>query len=270
MSGLVKVGTLAPHVAAGTPVDWRNSTGSTNRMTHICVESAAAAHEMPVEYREILVHQLLVHTEGELSGADAYRQGLPFAPNAQELQVLYSSAADEVGHYMIGAKLLAELGHDASHLLRTGVEERTHCPGEFMLEHGNWAERGLTSMLVESAGLEHVVEFRESSYRPVAAVAEQLIREESVHIAHGKRIVRALCETDAGRQAVQAVLDRKWAQCLDLFGSSTSKRSLLFVKWGLRTRSNEAARQDWIARTRPKLAELGLVVPDDHLHRHFM
>ena len=44
-------------------------------MTHIRVESAAAAHEMPAEYREILIHQLLVHTEGELSGADAYRQG---------------------------------------------------------------------------------------------------------------------------------------------------------------------------------------------------
>jgi ring-1,2-phenylacetyl-CoA epoxidase subunit PaaA len=239
-------------------------------MTPVWVESAAAAQEMPAEYREILIHQLLVHTEGELSGADAYRLGLTFAPNAEELQVLYASAADEVGHYIIGAKLLADLGHDASHLLRSKVAERTHCPGEFMLEHGNWAERGLTSMLVESAGLEHLVEFRDSSYRPIAAVAEQLIREESVHIAHGKRIVRALCESDAGRQAVQAVLDRKWGQCLDLFGSSTSKRSLLFLKWGLRTRPNEAARQDWIARTRPKLAELGLVAPEDHLNRRFM
>ena len=239
-------------------------------ISSICVESAAAAKEMPAEYREILIHQLLAHTEGELSGADAYRLGLPFAPNAEELQVLYASAADEVGHYMMGAKLLADLDYDASYMLRTKVEDRFHYPSEFMLEHGNWAERGLTSMLAESAALEHLIEFRDSSYRPFAAIVEQVIREESVHIAHGKRIVRTLCESDAGRQAVQSVLDRKWGQCLDLFGSSTSQRSLLFLKWGLRTRPNEAARQDWIARTRPKLVELGLVVPEDHVNRQFM
>jgi ring-1,2-phenylacetyl-CoA epoxidase subunit PaaA len=239
-------------------------------MTTTCVESAAAAKEMPAEYRDILIHQLLAHTEGELSGADAYRLGLPFAPNAEELQVLYSSAADEIGHYMMGAKLLAELGHDASCMLRTKVEERFHYPSEFVLEYGNWAERGLTSMLAESAALEHLVEFRDSSYKPFAAIVEQVIREESVHVAHGKRIVRALCESDAGRLAVQSVLDRKWGQCLDLFGSSTSRRSLLFLKWGLRTRPNEVARQDWIARTRPKLLELGLDVPENHVNRQFM
>jgi ring-1,2-phenylacetyl-CoA epoxidase subunit PaaA len=239
-------------------------------MTIIQVESAEQLKEMPKEYSEILKHMLLAHTEGELSGADAYREGLAFAPNARELKVLYESAADEIEHYMVGARLLADMGIDASYMLKTKVEDRYHYPSQFMADYTNWAERGLTSMLAESAALEHLVEFRESSYRPFAAIVDQVIAEESVHISHGRRIVREMCETEEGRQACQNVLDRKWGQVLDLFGSSTSKRSELFQKWGLRQRPNETARQDWTLRTRPKLADMGLNAPADHLNRQFM
>ena len=57
-------------------------------MTTIQVESAEQLKKMPKEYSEILKHMLLAHTKGELSGADAYREGLAFAPNAGELMGL--------------------------------------------------------------------------------------------------------------------------------------------------------------------------------------
>lgn len=237
-------------------------------MAVIQVENAAQMSEMPEEYRQALQHMVLAHTEGELSGSDAYYFGVPFAPNAYERKVLYESAADEMGHYQLGADVLAEMGVDASYMLTTKLDERYHYPSHFMLE-ANWAERGLTSMLAESAALDHLVEMKAGSYTPLAAICEQTIREESVHINHGKRIVRAMCETKDGRAAVQSVLERKWPQVLDLFGRSNSSRSRLFLKYGLRQKPNEVARQDWAARTRPKLEELGLVVPADHLNRQF-
>ncbi len=239
-------------------------------MVHICVNSPEELQSMPDEYRDVLARQLLVHTSGELSGAEHYILLAKHAPNAYERKVCYEAAAQEMGHYMIGAQLLSEMGIDTSHLLRQSLGQREHCPSDFVYEHADWAERGLTSMLTESAALEHIVEMQESSYRPLGRSLDSVVTEESQHIAHGYRIVKSFCETEAGRVQVQEALNRKWGQVLDLFGPPASKRSELFLKWGLRQRSNEQARRDFIAKKRPKLKELGLIAPEDHLNRAFM
>lgn len=239
-------------------------------MTAVRVNSPEDLKSMPAEYRDILVHQVLAHTSGELSGGDHYILLAKHAPDAFELKVCYEAAAQEINHYMIGARILAEMGIDTSHMLRQNLAQREHYPSDFIHEHANWAERGLTSMLAEAAALEHIVEMQESSYRPLAVSLDIVVAEESQHIAHGYRIVKAFCETDEGRAQVQEVLDRKWGQVLDLFGSSTSKRSELFLKWGLRQRSNEQARRDFIVKKARKLTELGLAVPADHVNRAFM
>lgn len=239
-------------------------------MVQICVSSPEELKSMPAEYGDILAHQLLAHTSGELSGGDHYILLARHAPNAFELKVCYEAAAQEINHYMIGARLLDDMGIDTSDMLHQRLDQREHYPSDFIMEHANWAERGLTSMLAEAAALEHIVEMQESSYRPLAHSLDIVATEESQHIAHGYRIVKALCETVDGRAKVQEVLNRKWGQVLDLFGSSTSMRSTLFLKWGLRQRSNEQARRDFIAKKRPKLAELGLIAPDDTANRAFL
>ncbi|MFL6624425.1 MAG: Phenylacetic acid catabolic protein [Sulfurifustaceae bacterium] len=226
--------------------------------------------KMPPEYKELLIRQLLAHTEGELSGGDTYIRMAPYAPNAYELKVIYESAAEEINHYMIGAKLLADLGVDVKFMLHQDLSERKYYPSDFVHEYDNWAERGLASMLAESAALEHILEMRESSYRPLAESCDVVITEESKHIAHGVRIIRGLCETDEGRAKVQRVLDWKWGQVLDLFGSSSSERSARYIKWGLRSRPNDEARVAFIARTRPRLEALGLTVPPDDCNRKFL
>ena len=236
----------------------------------VVVVDAEQLDTMPDEYREILVHQLLAHTEGELSGGDAYQLMAPHAPSAYERKVIYEAAAEEMKHYMIGAELLQQMGIDSSYMLAQTLDERSHYPAEFMRDPSNWAERGLTSMLAEGAALEHIYEMAESSYRPLAETCPTVIREEKGHIAHGQRIVRGLCSTQEGRDQVQEQLRYKWPQVLDLFGSSDSRRSKMFMRWGLRTRTNGEARQRFVDATRPKLEQLGLDVPEDHAHRQFL
>lgn len=236
----------------------------------IVVADADELETMPEEYRTILVHQLLAHTEGELSGGDTYQLMAPHAPSAYERKVIYEAAAEEMKHYMIGADLLSQMGIDTSYMLHQPLAEREHYPSDFVRDPTNWAERGLTSLLAEGAALEHIIEMAESSYKPLAETCPTVIREEKGHIAHGHRIVRNLCQTEAGRSAVQEQLTMKWPQVLDLFGRSESKRSKLFMRWGLRKRTNEEARREFIRKTRPKLDAMGLDVPADHLNRNFL
>jgi ring-1,2-phenylacetyl-CoA epoxidase subunit PaaA len=57
---------------------------------------------MSDEYQEVARRQMLVHAEGEFSGADDYIHVFyALVPNAQEQQVRCESAAEEFNHYKI-------------------------------------------------------------------------------------------------------------------------------------------------------------------------
>jgi ring-1,2-phenylacetyl-CoA epoxidase subunit PaaA len=60
-----------------------------------------------------------------------------------------------------------------------------------------------------------------------------------------------------------------WGMVLDLFGKSDSERSRGYLKWGLRLRGNEEARQRFIPLARAKLVALGLTAPPDDTGRKF-
>lgn len=236
------------------------------------VRSPAEFRQMPSEYQELAAHLMLVHTEGEITGADDYvRLFYPLAPNAYEKQVCCERAAEEVNHFMLGARVLADLGVDTEYMLAQDMFERPLYPNDLVRDVRTWMERGVFSFLGEAVVLDHLLEFAESSYKPFADIfVERIIPDEHTHVAHGFRIIREACETPAGRHAAQEALDRFWPIVLDLFGRSDSKRSPEYVRWGLRLTTNSELRGRFITKTKPRLAALGLRSPDDRLGRKFL
>jgi ring-1,2-phenylacetyl-CoA epoxidase subunit PaaA len=234
------------------------------------VETPEEFFAMPQEYQELVIRQLSKHTEGELSGADDYTQLFyPMAPSTYEKMVCCDRAKEELDHFDRGAAVLKDIGVDLSHLVTTKLEDRTLYATEGVKDIKTWVERGLFSFIGEDAVMHHLVEMRQSSYRPLGDMLESVIQDEKIHIAHGFRIIRDLCKSEDGRAEVQQSLTRMWPATLDLFGTSTSKTSPLYLRWGLRVRSNEEARQKFIAQTKPKLVNLGLTTPDDNASRKF-
>lgn len=235
------------------------------------VETPEEFLAMPQEYRDLVIRQLSKHTEGELSGADDYTLIFyPLAPNVYEKVVCCDRAKEELDHFELGAAVLKDIGVDLSYLLGTKLEDRDMYATEGVKEINNWIERGLFSFIGEDAVMYHLLEMRESSYKPLGDMLESVIRDEKIHIAHGFRIIRDICKTESGRRDVQSNLARMWPATLDLFGSSSSKTSALYLKWGLRQRSNQEARERFIAHAKDKLHQLGLEPPDDHEHRKFL
>lgn len=237
----------------------------------LAVKDAAQFKEMPAEYQELVIHQLRGHTEGELAGADDYvHLFYPMAPNAYEKKVCCERAVEEMDHYIRGAKVLAEIGVNTEFMLDQNLQERAYYRTDAVRDIRTWSERGVFSWLAEAAVLEMIKEMGESSYRPLAEICVPIIKDEHVHVAHGFRIVRESCRTDEGREKIQAALDRQWPIVLDMFGRSNGARSKLYLKWGLRKKGNEQARQDFIKQVTPKIEALGLKVPDELANRKFL
>ncbi|WP_239149083.1 Phenylacetic acid catabolic protein [Streptomyces sp. SID12501] len=226
------------------------------------VETPEDFRRMPEEYQELATHQMMVHTEGELSGADDYLQVfLPIAPNAYERKVCCERAAEEIDHYMIGAEVLEGLDIDTTYMLHQKLLDRGLYASPAIHNIKTWPQRALFSYIGENAVLDHIEEMAHSSYRPWANSFGKVIRDEHVHVGHGRRIVRELIKDEAGREEVQQTLTRMWPFVLSLFGSENSTRTEQYLRWGLRQRTNAEARDVFVARIRPELARMGLTIP---------
>lgn len=235
------------------------------------VENPDQFFRMPKEYQDLVIRQMMVHTEGELSGADDYIEIFyNMAPNAYEKQICCERGAEEVHHYIRGQEVLKDIGVDSTYMLETNLQDRDLYGTEAVKDIRSWPERALFSYLGEAAVLDQLIEMAESSYKPIADMAIPVIKEEKVHVAHGFRITREYCATKEGKKLIQEALERWWPVSLDVFGRSDSKRSKLYVKWGLRKYSNEEARQRFITHMVPRLKELDLIVPDHKTGRKYL
>lgn len=235
------------------------------------VKSPEEFLRMPEEYQELTKRLMLVHAEGELTGSDDYTQIFyHLAPNAYELRVCCERAAEEIDHYVLTADVLREVGVDCDYMLKQNMYERPLYPTDFVRDIRTWMERGMFSLLGETVVLYHMLEFKESSYKPFADIFPRIISEENTHVAHGRRIIEEACKTKDGKAEAQEALNRFWPIALDLFGRSDSKRSPLYIKWGLRKTSNAELRARFSQKMRKMMQTLGLTCPDDELGRKFV
>lgn len=235
--------------------------------------SVKEAHElsgMPKEYGDLLLHQLVQHAEGELIGAEDYLTLFyPIAPDAFEKRVCCERASEELDHFIRAADILADIGYDAQPMLNRSIAKRQHYKTEGVEKVDTWLKRGLFSFIGEAAVLSMIEEMALSSYRPIAEMTRQVLIDEHVHVAHGRRIVEQQIKV-LGASAVQPEFEIAWAMSLDLFGRSDSERSAAYLKWGLRRLSNQAARERYIEKMTPTLSLLGLSVPKNHALRKFL
>lgn len=229
----------------------------------VVVRTPDEFRRMPRDYQKLLLSQILINTEGELSGGDDYAlMFLPLAPNAEERQVCAERSAEEYDHYKIGKRILADLGVDTTYMETQERSERYLFGDESMHTCTTWAERGIYSYIGEETAIQLISEFAESSYKPWAEAVRTIILDEKIHIAHGARVCRNLAITDEGREQLQYALNRLWPWMLGIFGSADAKRSRLAVRYGLRQTTNGEARDRWFAKVATRIDKLGLIVPE--------
>jgi ring-1,2-phenylacetyl-CoA epoxidase subunit PaaA len=226
--------------------------------------------EMPDEYRQFLV-KLLKFGHVENNGNPNYRRllariaeaGFKYAPDDKKLLIEAEIVRQEVQHGHIVAELIRGLGEDP----------RTEAPLKqylFDMPLLSWVDVAWFHGIGDRVGLYVGVEWTGSSYEPLAKAAPRLEKEEAFHAKAGIDYVRDIVKSPKGRREAQEGLERWWPAVLDMFGRSDSRNSAAYVKWGIKARSNEELRQDYIRDTVPILESLGLEVPDHRANRRFL
>ena len=233
--------------------------------------------EMTDEYKEHLIHLMLMQADSELSGGYGYVPWIMQAPTVDEKLIVANIVKDEIRHAKAMYGLLADLGFDVqAHLaaqdLAFRLEDGTDDLGTDRLKRDQrvnifyypidtWTDFIMFNFCMDRGAGHQLEEARTCSYGPWRRVIEGIFKEEVVHIAHGETWVRRLAEHAATRAETQETLDRWYLRTMNIFGRPGSSRNALYRRLGLKKRDNDGVRQAFHNEVKDFCDQVGLTLP---------
>jgi ring-1,2-phenylacetyl-CoA epoxidase subunit PaaA len=223
------------------------------------------------DYRSAIIR--LLKETGEMSSNPEYMRHtkelaafVDMAPAPADRVRIAAYYADEMRHGYIFEGLLTELGVDTTDPSMYTSIEALNLLGEIK----TWESLAVFNTLLDRAGGMQLLDYVDSSYAPLARAGVFVGRDERGHAAMGLQHLRDACRTDEGRARAQEALDFWYPTALDMFGTSTGRRQWRYIEWGLKTKSNEELRNEFIAEVHSILTAVGLTVPDPLANRKFV
>ena len=226
--------------------------------------------KMDAEYRDLLGRVLTIQADCEIGGPHLYvEKMLPAAPTKLDQLIVARTAAEEIDHFRKVARVAGDMGVDVSFVLSQPNEKRF--VESFRGSITTWEDNAVFGFLIDRVGRYQLEEFYDCSYLPLQRILPNIVTEELGHIDYGyNKTQELLSKGEEQKGRVQRAIDYWYVRALDMFGRSGSKRAERYQYWGLKRRTNEKAREDYIKEVDPILLSMGLAVPDPLKGRRYI
>jgi ring-1,2-phenylacetyl-CoA epoxidase subunit PaaA len=223
------------------------------------VQTVRDLADEPAEYREAIAKIVASHAVNELYGAQVFDEpAIALAPTPYTKWLTCRVAMEEYHHHIRFKKLADELGIPAA--ATDPAVKRPLTIFEFPLE--TWAQFCVIKMLADLAEILQVEDLANCSFVPLRNIGRVTMPEEKFHAQFGKKFCAELCQTEQGRRDVQKAIDDYAPFLPNFFGAAQSKNNEIYRKYGLKERTNEAMRADFLERARLVVASIGLRMPN--------
>jgi len=223
---------------------------------------------LPAELHDLLVRVLTKHLENSTNPNyhallnRLWNACMTLSPTEEEKVPLAHLMAEEVEHGVITAQILRGLGVDK---VDSRIDQYL-----FDLPIETWCDLCFFHALGDRVGMYVGENWGDVPYEPLRKVAPKLHRDEIGHATLGYRNLQRLCRSPQGLEEANELIQKWWPAALDMFGSSDSRFSEKYVRWGIRKKGNAELRQDYIRDVRPMLESIGIRVPDENANRRFL
>jgi ring-1,2-phenylacetyl-CoA epoxidase subunit PaaA len=226
--------------------------------------------KMAPEYKDLLIRLLTIQADCEIGGPHIYVDHWTLrAPTVDDQWRVARIASEEIDHCRKILRLLNLVDVDRSDILERPRSKRE--VDAFKEDMPTWADFAAFGFLIDKVGEYQLEEMVGSTFAPIDDTLPVILREEKGHVAYGEQQLEKLVKSSAeGKAQAQAAIDKWFIVGLDMFGKSGSSRTERYLEWGLKRRTNEEARRQYLAEMEPKIAALGLVVPDRLLGRKYL
>jgi ring-1,2-phenylacetyl-CoA epoxidase subunit PaaA len=243
------------------------------RRTEEFLERLHAGHKveatdwMPDEYRVRNLRFIEMHANSEIMGALPEREWIARAPTLRRKRSLAAKVQDEVGHAHLIYRVAETLGKPRRQMYEDLIQGRGRFHNVFHYPTYTWGDVACIGFLVDGAAIVTQRALLDTSYAPYVRVMRRVVAEESLHYRHGEDIMLALASgTDEQFEMLQEAVNRWWEPVMHFFGTDVPAEDDPSIHWGVKTRTNEESRQEWINQYVPKLWDMGIDTPDPALH----
>jgi ring-1,2-phenylacetyl-CoA epoxidase subunit PaaA len=220
-------------------------------------KSVAELQSMPAEYRAAVEKIVVSHAVNELAGAQAFDEpAIALAPTPYAKYLTCRIAMEEYHHHVRFRQLAEEMGVDPARM-------QSRKPlSIFGFPLRTWEEFCVIKLLADYAEILQVEDLLQCSFHPLRNLGRITMPEEKFHAQFGRDFCGELCTTEEGRARVQAAIDAYYPRLPAFFGSSRSQNNEAFRRFGLKRRTNDEMRADFVARAQRLVdGELGLKLP---------
>jgi len=213
------------------------------------------------EYQTAVKKIVRSHALNELYGAQVFDEpAIALAPTPYAKWLTCRVAMEEYHHHVRFKELADQLG-----VKQAEMDTRNKRPlNIFELPLESWEQFCVIKMLGDLAEILQVEDLLHCSLVPLRNIARTTMPEEKFHAQFGLDFCVDLVETAAGRAKVQKAVNGFYPEAPKFFGASGSRNNALYRKYGLKLRSNEDMRADYIARAHATVEPLGISLPEVH------
>ena len=226
---------------------------------------------IPHNYRVGMLRMAEHHANSEIVGALPEGEWITRAPSLRRKLALIAKVQDEVGHGQMLYRVSQDLGKPRDQMLRDLITGKTKYHNVFNYPAPTWADVAMIQWLVDGAAIMNQATLADGSYGPYVRTMKRINMEEAFHFKSGEDMVLTLMSgTPRQKQMAQEAFDRWWAPCLMFFGppDKDSVKTTPFMRWRIKTATNDQLRQDFVDRFAPAALDLGLkihvTVKDEH------
>lgn len=225
---------------------------------------------MPAAYRQQLIRMISQHAHSEVVGMLPEGAWITRAPSLHRKMILIAKVQDEAGHGQYLYHAAETLGATREQMLDALLTGKAKYSSIFNYPTLTWADIGMIGWLVDGAAIKNQTMLAGASYGPYSRAMVRICSEETFHHKQGKEMVVAYAQgTPAQREMAQDALDRWWWPALMMLGPSDkdSPNTPQLMRWGVKLKTNDEVRQEFINEHAPELIEAGLTIPDHLLHQ---
>jgi ring-1,2-phenylacetyl-CoA epoxidase subunit PaaA len=225
---------------------------------------------MPAEYRRQLIRMISQHAHSEVVGMLPEGEWIARAPTLKRKTILMAKVQDEAGHGQYLYHAAETLGATREDMLAALLAGKAKYSSIFNYPTVSWADVGMIGWLVDGAAIKNQTMLAGCSYGPYSRAMVRICSEETFHHKQGKEMIVAYAQgTPAQREMAQDALNRWWWPALMMLGphDADSPNTGIMSKWGVKLKTNDEVRQEFINEHAPELLEAGLTIPDPDLHQ---
>jgi ring-1,2-phenylacetyl-CoA epoxidase subunit PaaA len=226
---------------------------------------------MPSDYRRQLIRMISQHANSEWVGMLPEGEWITSAPSLRRKLILIAKVQDEAGHGQYLYHAAETLGATREEMVDALLEGRAKYSSVFNYPTLTWADVGMIGWLVDGAAIKNQVMLAGCSYGPYSRAMVRICAEETFHHKQGQEMIRRYAAgSPMQRRMAQDALDRWWWPSLMMLGphDSESPNTPQLMRWGVKVKTNDQVRQEFLNETAPELMAAGLKVPDPELHQN--